>query len=223
MRALFGGPPPKSPAEQAKDWKRQLGAEGRKMEHQIRKIQQAEMKAVKSAKQAAKMGDNVSVRILAKEILQARKAATRLRTAKTQMNSVALQLQMQVSQQKLAGSLQKSTEVMTAMNGLIKIGEVSNTMREMSKEMTKAGLIDEMMTDAIDTALDDGIEEEELDDEVAKVVKEVVMGQMQGAKVSNAALPTAQQQVAVAEEPVPEDDEDEDELMAKYNALKAGA
>lgn len=38
---------------------------------------------------------------------------------------------------RLAGSLQKSTEVMKAMQSLIKVPEVQATMRELSKEMMK--------------------------------------------------------------------------------------
>lgn len=38
---------------------------------------------------------------------------------------------------RVAGSLQKSTEVMQMMQSLIKVPEVASTMREMSKEMMK--------------------------------------------------------------------------------------
>lgn len=38
---------------------------------------------------------------------------------------------------RVAGSLQKSTEVMKAMQSLVKIPEIQATMRELSKEMMK--------------------------------------------------------------------------------------
>lgn len=38
---------------------------------------------------------------------------------------------------RIAGALQKSTEVMKAMQQLIKVPEVAATMRDMSKEMMK--------------------------------------------------------------------------------------
>ena len=41
---------------------------------------------------------------------------------------------------RLAGSLQKSTEVMQAMSKLIKVPEIAATMRDMSKEMMKVRL-----------------------------------------------------------------------------------
>lgn len=41
---------------------------------------------------------------------------------------------------RVAGSLQKSTEVMKAMQTLVKIPEIQATMRELSKEMMKVTL-----------------------------------------------------------------------------------
>jgi charged multivesicular body protein 3 len=38
---------------------------------------------------------------------------------------------------KVTGSLQKSTEIMKLSNQLIKLPQISQTMREMSMEMTK--------------------------------------------------------------------------------------
>lgn len=40
---------------------------------------------------------------------------------------------------RVAGSLQKSTEVMKAMQNLIKVPEIQATMRDLSKEMMKVG------------------------------------------------------------------------------------
>lgn len=38
---------------------------------------------------------------------------------------------------RVAGAMQKSTDVMKAMHNLVKIPEIQATMRELSKEMTK--------------------------------------------------------------------------------------
>ncbi len=40
---------------------------------------------------------------------------------------------------KVSGSLRKSTEIMKLSNNLIKLPQISQTMREMSMEMTKVG------------------------------------------------------------------------------------
>ncbi|RNF07997.1 SNF7-like protein [Trypanosoma conorhini] len=207
------------PQEQAKLWRRKLSSEMRKIDAQIRRIQREEMKVKQEAKVAARKGDPVAVRMLSKEILRARHAVRRLYVARTQMNSVSMQLQQQASQIKLAGSIQKSAAIMTEMNRLVHVQEVQATMREMSREMMKAGLIEEAINDTVDNALDEDIADEELDEEVNKVVDEVTHGKMQGTTVAQARLPQTQQ-VTVGEDAV---DENEDELLAKFNALRGNS
>ena len=227
MIARLFGQPKKSPEEQAKEWKRELQAEKRKIDTHIRKIKTEEQKVVRAAKQAAKQ-DPVALRMLAKQILHSRKAVNRLITTQTQMNSVSMQLQNQMSQIKVMGSLAKSTEVMAQMNSLAKCSEIRQVAMTMGKEMMKAGLIDEMMTDAIDGVVDDDVEEDELDEEVAKVVEEMMATKMAGARVGQSKLPQAQAQAQAqgedeAAEEVEEDDADIDEMMNKYKALRGDA
>lgn len=224
MAALFGKPPVPV-QDQAKEWKKQLKSEMRNVDKQVRAIQRAQAKVIMEAKAAAKKNDVVAVRTLSKELLHSRKACNRLMTAKTQMNSVIMQVDMQVSQMKLMGALQKSTQVMTSMNQLLKVHEVNNVMRAMSMEMTKAGLIEEMVGDTLDNALDDDVSEGELDDEVNKVVEDVMSGKLSAAKIGTSRLPeraAAAPAEAEEEEPVEEDEADA-ELAAKFAAMKAGA
>ena len=42
---------------------------------------------------------------------------------------------------KVTGTLQKSTEIMKASNSLVKLPQISQSMREMSMEMTKVRII----------------------------------------------------------------------------------
>lgn len=211
--------------EQAKHWKKALQGEMRGLDRQVRNIQRAELKVKMEAKAAAKKGDVGAVRLLSKEILHSRKACKRLVTAKTQMNSVIMQLEMQASQMKLMGALSRSTEVMTSMNQLIKVTEVGAMMRQMSAEMMRAGLIEEMVGDTLDSALDDDVEEDELDSEVNKVVEEVMTGKMQGARVGTTALPARAAAAPVAEDdqPIAEDEAEDDELAARFASMKTAS
>lgn len=91
---------------------------------------------------------------------------------------------------RVAGSLQKSTEVMKAMQRLIKVPEVAATMRELSKEMMRvklyfftttsinvtffcteqAGIIEEMLEDTLEGLEDTEELEEAAQEEVDKVL-----------------------------------------------------
>lgn len=66
--------------------------------------------------------------------------------------------------------MSKSTEVMKLVNSLMKAPEVAATMQEFSKEMTKAGVMEEMVNDALDSTLDSEDMEEEIEEEVDKVL-----------------------------------------------------
>ena len=167
-------------------------------------IQKEEAKIKKSIKDTAKRGDVGTAKMLAKEIVRSRKAVNRLHTSKAQMNSVVMQMENQMAQQKVTGHMQKSTEVMKMMSKLVKVSEVQEVMTNLQKEMCKAGVIEEMVDDAMD-ALDDDDAEDEADDAVAKVFEELAIeatGDMASASTAKVETPQEAQK-----------DEDEDEDM----------
>ena len=106
------------------------------------------------------------------------------------------------------------------MNQLTKIPELQAVVMNMSREMTKAGLIEEMVDETMESALDGEISDTELDDEVGKVVAEVMQAKMEGARVGTSKIPQKQQVAEPAEAVEAPDDEDDDELMARYAQLK---
>lgn len=124
-------------------------------------------------KEAAKKGDKDVCKVLAKEVIRARSACNKLYTSKAHLNSVTLQMKNQLATIRVAGSVAKSTEVMQAMQALIKVPEVAATMRELSKEMMKAGIIEEMMDETLDSMEDSEELEDAADEEVDKVIKKI--------------------------------------------------
>ena len=94
---------------------------------------------------------------------------------------------------KVTGALQKSTEIMKLSNNLVKIPQISATMRDMSMEMTKvrrllqnmaaltrmqAGIMEEMMDDALEGLDEDPELEEEAEEEVDRVLYEITDGKL---------------------------------------------
>lgn len=101
------------------------------------------------------------------------------------------------SVRKIQGSLQKSAGIMKDVNTLIRLPELSSTMHQLSTELVKAGIIEEMVSDAIpDNELLEE-EEDEADTEVDKILQEVLQG-----KLSQAA--PVKPPLAAPSEPVPE-------------------
>jgi charged multivesicular body protein 3 len=89
--------------------------------------------------------------------------------AKTQINSAIMGMQHQLATMRMAGSMQSSNEVMQAMQKLVKLPEIMQTMRELSREMTKAGIITEMIEETMES-----LEPEELEEQAAKEVDKVL-------------------------------------------------
>ncbi|XP_022669902.1 charged multivesicular body protein 3-like isoform X2 [Varroa jacobsoni] len=178
-------------------------------------IQREEEKIKKSLKEAAKKGDRDVCNILAREVVRSRKAIARIHVSKTQINSVIMGINHQLATLRVAGSLQKSTDVMKSMQSLVKVPEVAQTMQELSKEMMKAGIIEEIMQDTLDETLDNNEEmEAEAQEEIDKVIFEVTAG----------ALDTAPAAVhGNLEEPASSSKEEEDlaALGERFQALKS--
>ncbi|XP_024285977.1 charged multivesicular body protein 3 isoform X3 [Oncorhynchus tshawytscha] len=122
---------------------------------------------------------------------------------------------------RVAGALQKSTEVMKAMQSLVKIPEIQGTMRELSKEMMKAGIIEEMLEDTFESMEDDDEMEEAAEAEVDKILFEITAGALGKApsKVTDA-LPEMEPPAAAAASE-DESEEDIEEMHSRLAALRS--
>lgn len=213
---------------QVHEWTSKIRKESLQLDRQIRSIQREEEKVKRTMKQAAQKGDRDTCTILAKEIIRSRKAVNRIYTSKAHMSSVQLQMKNQLATLRVAGSLQKSTEVMSAMQRLVRLPEIGAVMQEMSKEMMKAGIIEEMMEDTFESMEDTEEMEEAAQAEVDKVLWELTEGKLGEAPLPpvasvrdpEASTSKVPQRQAVAEAEVG-DEEDEEDLKEMQNRLEA--
>ncbi|KAL6764051.1 Snf7-domain-containing protein [Haematococcus lacustris] len=207
---------PVDPKELVRKWQATLRQEQRALDRQVREIKVEENKVKKSIKEAAKRGDLVTAKTLAKEVIHSRHAVSRLVTNKAQLMSIGNALTTQMAMVRVTATLSKSTEVMQAVTAAMRMPEMQKTMMEMSREMMKAGLIDEMMSDAVDGALDDAELDEETEEQVAAVLDEI-------AKETAAALPAARRNAAQPQQEAGEEEEEDDmaQLQARLQAVKS--
>ena len=125
------------------------------------------------------------------------------------------------SVRKIEGSIKASTGIMRDVNTLVRLPELTGTMRELSQELVKAGIIEEMVGDSLpDEQLLEG-EDEEAETEVDKVLGEVLKDRLPPTAEKPAPEELAAPQ-PVAEE---EDEEDSQELLeqmrGRLEALKS--
>lgn len=136
-----------------------------------------------------------------------------------------MQVREAFSVRKIEGSIKASTGIMKDVNTLVRLPELTGTMRELSQELVKAGIIEEMVSDSMpDEALLEG-EDEEAETEVDRVLSEVLKGKL--GKVEEKKPEQVQVEAPVQEEePMPEEDEEEAELTleqmrGRLEALKS--
>jgi len=216
---LFGKTKGPDPKEQVQEWGKKIRKEGYNLDRQINAIKREEMKVTKSLKEAAKKGDKDVCHILAKEIINSRRAVTRLYTAKANLNSVQLQMKNQLATVKVAGALSSSAEVMKSMNALVKLPETQKTMMELSKEMMKAGVIEEMLEDTMEGLDAEEEMEEAAQEEIDKIIFELTTGKL--GEAPTAVKDTLPAPVASKPMPAEESEESEGELEEMQSRLEA--
>lgn len=165
------------------------------------------------AKQAAQ-----ETRTFAKEMIRIRKQSNRLATSKAQLQSVQMQVNEAFSVRKIEGSIKASTGIMKDVNSLVRLPELTGTMRELSQELMKAGIIEEMVGDSLpDDDLLEG-EDEEADAEVDRVLGEILQGKLGAAKVDQKPV---EQVPAEEEENLEEQEATLEEMRGRLEALKS--
>jgi charged multivesicular body protein 3 len=121
------------------------------------------------------------------------------------------------SVRKIEGSIKASTGIMKDVNSLVRLPELTGTMRELSQELMKAGIIEEMVGDSLpDDELIEG-EDEEAETEVEKVLGEILQGKIGKAKVDE----TLVAEPGVEEEGLEEQEVDLEQMRGRLEALKS--
>lgn len=219
----------KDPRERLREMVSVVRKQKFRIQRDVSTLQAQNKKVALDIKKRAKDGNLDEAKILARELVNSRKAVSRLLQASAHMDCVISELNSQASTLRLAGCLKSSTGVMKSMSALIKLPDVQKTMQELGKEMMKMGLIDEMVQDTMESAMGDP---DDMDDvvsaEVDKVLSEIIAGEM--AKAPDAILdpipadtpiPGGSRNPTALQASLEEDDrEDLAEMQARLAALR---
>jgi charged multivesicular body protein 3 len=199
----------------------------RKLDRDITTIKQAETKTknlIIAANKRAQRGDpsrqkqaQREVREFARELIRTRKAGDRLVTGRAQLASVQMQVSEAFALRRIEGSIKASVGIMKDVNSLIRLPQFAQTMQELSMELMKAGIIEEMVGEVLPVGDEEllGEEEEEAEGEVDKVLGEILKDRMETAgPLPSVPLPQQQQQVPAQkhqQQPAQVEEEDEEE------------
>lgn len=200
----------------------------RKLDRDIAQLKATETKTknlIVAANRRAQRGDpsrqgqaQREVRDFARELIRTRKAGARLVTGRAQLVSVQMQVSEAWALRRIEGSIKASVGIMRDVNALVRLPELAATMQELSVELVKAGIIEEMVGEVLPDA--EGLaeeEDEEAESEVDKVLGEILKDRMETAgPLPSAPLPQRPAQVPAQqqqERPVEEEDEEDTEAM----------
>ncbi|KAI9673076.1 MAG: Vacuolar protein-sorting-associated protein 24 [Trizodia sp. TS-e1964] len=201
IKSIFWKP---DPAVQMRKCNALIRANARKLDRDMAALKLLEQKtkgfiliASKRSQKSPSLAPQAQLetRTFARELIRIRKQGNRLATSKAQLQSVGLQVQEAFSVRKIEGSLRASTGIMKDVNMLVRLPELTGTMRELSQELMKAGIIEEMVSDSLPDE-DLAEDEEEAETEVDKVLSEILQGKLARAgtgKVADVAVPEQQE------------------------------
>lgn len=186
-------------------------------------IQQADKRAQRDPSRAGQA--QKEVRDFARELIRARKASARLVTAKAQLNSVQMQVNEAFAVRKIEGSIRASVGIMKDVNSLIRLPELAGTMQNLSVELMKAGIIEEMVEDTLPEDADMLMEGEEGEGEVDKVLGEILKDRKEP-KLPAAPVPEPQKPVPAQQQPEEEEEEEDadalmDQMRDRLQALRS--
>lgn len=88
-------------------------------------------------------------RILAKEIVLARRSINALHTQKARLGSLFGALQLALANHRIGSAFATSAEVMVTMKHMLSVPQLSALAHDLSRELFKAGLVEEVLSGAV--------------------------------------------------------------------------
>ncbi|TRX89258.1 hypothetical protein FHL15_009831 [Xylaria flabelliformis] len=227
LKALFVKPDPNA---QMRKCNQLIRSNLRKLDRDIAAVRQVEQKTKnlivaadkRGARDATRRGQaQREARDFARELIRARRTSARLVTSKAQLSSVQMQVNEAFAVRKIEGSIRASVGIMKDVNALVRLPELAGTMRELSVELMKAGVIEEMVGETLPAVDEDAMfedEEMEADGEVDKVLGEILKGKMEKA----GPMPSTPVQPEPAPVELEDEEEDQEAMMDQMrNRLEA--
>eukprot|EP01138_Halocafeteria_seosinensis_P009650 gb/GECG01009861.1/.p1 GENE.gb/GECG01009861.1/~~gb/GECG01009861.1/.p1 ORF type:complete len:272 (+),score=59.93 gb/GECG01009861.1/:1-816(+) len=160
---------------QIKEWRRHLRQECSRLEREAKALERQENEYIRDAKRAAKRNDMRNAKTCAKNVAFCRQQKNRVRTCSAQINSVSMKVKEQMGIIRATGIFQQSSEILQGMQNLVRFPEIAKSAKQLSMEMQKAGVMEEMTSDMLDDTMEmneDNIDEDS--EEIQNILREVL-------------------------------------------------
>ncbi|KAL7926959.1 Snf7 domain-containing protein [Trichoderma austrokoningii] len=213
LKAVFIKPDPQT---QLRKCNALIRSNSRKLDREIANTKQQEIRAKNFILQADKRSKRdpqrhaqaqQEIQVFARELIRYRKTSARLITAKAQLSSVQMQVSEAFAIRKIEGSIRAGVGVMRDVNRLIRLPELADSMQELSRELMKAGVSEEMAQEILP---EDGLVE--FEDEAAQGEIDKVLGEIFGEQIAvTDELPSTPELTVTGKKPNKQEEEEEEE------------
>ena len=156
---------------------RQQGQDLRRAQRDIdktkRELERQEKTLEMEIKKAAKEGNKSVCALYAKQLVQLRKQKARCYNAGSQIGAIGAQTKVMQANSKVAGAMAATAKTMGKVNEALNPMQVMKSMQDFERENAKMSMKEEIMDDALSSALDQSDDEEEQDAIVTQVLDEI--------------------------------------------------
>ncbi|CAF1556298.1 unnamed protein product [Rotaria sp. Silwood1] len=181
MSFFFGGDkrtPYEKAKEQTRSFSTQIRQEKRQLDRQINQSDREIQRLSNDIRKHALNNNKDALRVLAKGIVKLKHNKSNLYSAKANLDTIDNSIKNQLLNVKLTGIMQTSASVAHSLSELMKIEQFQSISEQFSQELIKMGIISEMTKEAIESNFDNNDLEEETDEEVNKVLNEILMSKV---------------------------------------------
>ncbi|UJR08106.1 hypothetical protein I4U23_012383 [Adineta vaga] len=215
--SFFGKKDKRTPYEIAREQSRfissQVRQEKRQLDRQINQSDREIQRLSNDIRKHAMANNKDALRTLAKAVVKIKHDKSNLYAAKANLDTIDNAVKTQCTNVKITGVMQTSGEIAHSLSELMKVEQFQGISEQFSKELIKMGIMSEMMNEAVDGAMDNNDLEEETDEEVNRVLDEILAG-----KVGQLPSVAASQTVTL---PTVDVDSEEDEMEKRLQALRS--
>ncbi|WWC99008.1 hypothetical protein V866_005902 [Kwoniella sp. B9012] len=180
-----------TPAERLRQHQRSLQKAQRELDREKGKLEAQEKKTMADIKRNAKAGNMNACKILAKDLVRTRRYIQKFTQMRVQLQAVSLRMQTLRSNEQMATAMKGATRAMGQMNRSLNLPQIQKIMNDFEKESSTMDMKEEMMSDAVDDAMEDEDEGEGEEVESDKILKEVLDEIGMNMNESLASAPTA--------------------------------
>lgn len=145
----------------------------RELDRERAALEREEKRLTIEIKKMAKENQMSAVKIMAKDLVRTRAHVTKFIEMRSHLQSCALKLQTVSSHHAMGEAMKNTTKAMIKMNKAVNAPAISKMMAEFERENIKTEMMQEIMGEMLDDAMEEPGDEAETDQIVAQVLDEI--------------------------------------------------